>query len=191
MRLSGFGSPPGIAPFLSPRGLHPEGGRKVVDSVADTVYMCIGWLLIAVGICGCVIPLIPGPPIAYVALLVAKAIGDHAVPSHTTLLFAAAVTIVVTVLDYVVPAIGAKRFDCSRLGTIGCVVGTVAGLFFLPFGVIVGPFFGALIGESVSGKNLGQASFGAFGALVGFLFGVIIKLACCGYIAYCFHSAVK
>lgn len=70
MRLSGFGSPPGIAPSLSPWGLRPEGGRKVVDSVADTVYMCIGWLLIAV-------------------------------------------TIVVTVLDYVVPAIGAKRFDSA------------------------------------------------------------------------------
>ena len=100
------------------------------------------------------------------------------------------ITITVTVLDYVVPAIGAKRFNCSRLGTIGCVIGTVVGLFFLPFGVIVGPFFGALIGESVSGKNLGQASVGAIGALVGFLFGVIIKLACCGYIAYCFYNAV-
>ena len=159
--------------------------------MTDAVYMCVGWLLIAIGICGCVIPLIPGPPIAFVALLVAKALGDHILPSRVTLLLAATITIVVTVLDYVVPAIGARRFNCSRLGTIGCVVGTIVGLFFLPFGVIVGPFFGALIGESVSGKNLGQASLGAIGALVGFLFGVIIKLACCGYIAYCFYNAVK
>lgn len=159
--------------------------------MTDAVYMCVGWLLIAIGICGCVIPLIPGPPIAFIALLFAKIIGDHILPSRATLLLAAAITIVVTVLDYVVPAIGARRFNCSRLGTIGCVVGIIVGLFFLPFGVIVGPFFGALIGESVSGKNLGQASFGAIGALVGFLFGVIIKLACCGYIAYCFYNAVK
>lgn len=138
--------------------------------MTDAVYMCVGWLLIAIGICGCVIPLIPGPPIAFIALLFAKIIGDHILPSRATLLLAAAITIVVTVLDYVVPAIGARRFNCSRLGTIGCVVGTIVGLFFLPFGVIVGPFFGALIGESVSGKNLGQASFGAIGALVGFLF---------------------
>ena len=165
--------------------------RKVVGKMTDAVYMCVGWLLIAIGICGCVIPLIPGPPIAFIALLFAKIIGDHILPSRATLLLAAAITIVVTVLDYVVPAIGARRFNCSRLGTIGCVIGTLVGLFFLPLGVIVGPFFGALIGESVSGKNLGQASFGAIGALVGFLFGVIIKLACCGYIAYCFYNAVK
>ena len=147
--------------------------------------------MIAIGICGCIIPLIPGPPIAFAALLLAKVLGNHTLPSHTTLLLAAVITIGVTVLDYVVPAIGAKRFNCSRLGTIGCVIGTIVGFFFLPFGIIVGPFFGALIGESVSGKNLGQASFGAIGALVGFLFGVIIKLACCGYIAYCFYNAAK
>lgn len=126
--------------------------RKVVGKMTDAVYMCVGWLLIAIGICGCVIPLIPGPPIAFIALLFAKIIGDHILPSRATLLLAAAITIVVTVLDYVVPAIGARRFNCSRLGTIGCVIGTLVGLFFLPLGVIVGPFFGALIGESVSGK---------------------------------------
>ena len=180
-----------LRPFFSYGICIQRAEKKVVVKVADVIYICIGWLLIAIGICGCIIPLIPGPPIAFTALLLAKVLGNHTLPSHTTLLLAAVITIGVTVLDYVVPAIGTKRFNCSRLGTIGCVIGTVVGFFFLPFGVIVGPFFGALIGESVSGKNLRQASFGAIGALVGFLFGVIIKLACCGYIAYCFYNAVK
>lgn len=159
--------------------------------MTDITCVCIGWLLIGIGVCGCVIPLIPGPPIAFTSLLVAKVIGNHAAPSYTTLLVALVITISAIVLDYIVPALGAKKFHCTKFGTIGCFVGTVVGLFFFPYGIVVGPFFGALIGESVSGKNLGQASFGATGALVGFLFGVVIKLACCGYIAYCFYQAVK
>lgn len=157
----------------------------------DMFYVCLGWLLIAIGIIGCVVPMIPGPLISFVALFAAKAYGDHAVPSVSVLFVAALVTVIVTVLDYIVPALGAKKFNCSRLGIIGSVVGTVVGLFFLPFGVVVGPFFGALIGESVSGKNLGQASIGAIGAFLGFMFGVVIKLMCCGYIAYCFYEAIK
>lgn len=157
----------------------------------DGFYICIGWLLVAIGMCGCVIPLIPGPPIAFCSLLAAKALGDHVVPSNATLLLTAGITIVVTVLDYIVPVIGAKRFKCSRLGTIGCTVGTVIGLFYFPFGVVAGPILGVLIGESVSGKNLAQASLGAIGSFVGFLFGVIMKLSCCAYIAYCFYQTVK
>ena len=157
----------------------------------NTVYICLGWLLIAIGVIGCVMPILPGPLIAYVALFTAKACGDHSVPSFSVLLVAALVTGIVTLLDYIVPALGAKKFHCSRLGIIGSAVGTLVGLFFLPFGVVVGPFFGALIGESASGKNLGQASFGALGAFLGFMFGVVIKLMCCGYIAYCFYCAIK
>ncbi len=155
------------------------------------IYLCIGWLLIAIGICGCIIPILPGPPIAFAALLVARLFGDHTEPSTATLLLAAAITVGVTVLDYIVPILGAKQFNCSKSGTIGCVIGTFVGLFFLPFGVVAGPFFGALIGEAAAGKNLAQASFGAMGALVGFLFGVLIKLACCGYIAYCYYRVVS
>ena len=160
-------------------------------------YICIGWLLVAIGMCGCVIPLIPGA--ADCLLLTARCesawrswnILRHVVPSNATLLLTAGITIVVTVLDYIVPVIGAKRFKCSRLGTIGCTVGTVIGLFYFPFGVVAGPILGALIGESVSGKNLAQASLGAIGSFVGFLFGVIMKLSCCAYIAYCFYQTVK
>lgn len=157
----------------------------------DVVYISVGWVLLAIGVVGCVMPLLPGPMVAYTSLLVAKACGDHSVPSCRVLIVVALITLLVTVLDYVVPAIGAKKFRCSRLGTVGCVVGTVVGLFFLPLGVVVGPFFGALIGESASGKNLMQASIGALGAFVGFLLGVFIKLMCCGYVAYCFYNAVK
>ena len=151
--------------------------------------ICAGWALLVIGFLGCFIPMLPGPPIAYCALLLAVATGDHTAPPLSVLIGTALLTIVITVLDYVVPAWGAAKFNCSRLGTIGCFIGTVVGLFFLPIGVVAGPFFGALIGETSSGKNLGAALVGALGALIGFLAGVVMKVVCCGVLAYYFWLA--
>lgn len=151
--------------------------------------ICAGWALLVVGFLGCFIPMLPGPPIAYCALLLAVATGDHTAPPVLVLTGTALLTVVVTVLDYVVPVWGAAKFNCSRLGTVGCFIGTIVGLFFLPIGVIAGPFFGALIGETSSGKSLGAALVGAIGALIGFLAGVVMKVACCGVLTYYFWVA--
>ena len=156
----------------------------------DVVYECIGWALIAVGTVGCILPVIPGPPIAYAALFLALARGDHTSPDVVALIVAGVVTVAVLVLDWIVPALGAKKFNCSRLGTVGCFVGTIVGLFFLPLGVVAGPFLGALVGELSSGKPFGRSLRGAFGALLGYACGVALKLACCGFIACQFWRAV-
>ena len=155
----------------------------------DVVWIACGWALLAVGLVGCFVPLIPGPPIAYSSLFVALLIGDHSSPTVSILVVAGLATAVVTILDYVVPAWGAARFHCSRGGTFGCLLGTVAGLFFLPFGIVAGPFLGALAGELISGKRFGSALFGSFGALVGFLTGVLLKVVCCGFLAYWFYRS--
>ena len=139
------------------------------------MYEWIGWILIAIGTIGCFLPVLPGPPIAYAALFLALARGDQAV---------------VLVLDWIVPTLGAKKFNCSRLGMLGCFIGTIVGLFFLPLGVVLGPFIGALAGELVSGKPFGLSLKGAFGALLGYVCGVLLKVACCGFIAYQFWTAV-
>ena len=156
----------------------------------DTACTWIGWLLLALGVAGCFLPVLPGPPIAYAALFVAFLRGEHTSPTIACLVVAGIATALATILDYVVPAMGAKRFDCSRAGTWGCVIGTIAGMFFLPIGVIAGPFLGAMAGELFAGKAIGESLRGAFGALLGFILGVVIKVACCGYIAYCYYHAV-
>jgi hypothetical protein len=156
----------------------------------DFVYVSLGWIFLAVGLIGCFLPVLPGPPIAYLALFAALARGDHSSPSVTCLVVAGVVTAVVMVLDFVVPALGAKKFNCSRAGTIGCFIGTIVGLFFLPFGVLAGPFLGALAGELLFGRKLCPALKGATGALLGYVSGILLKVACCGYLAYLFWIAV-
>ena len=95
----------------------------------STIWLVLSFLLAVIGLIGCFLPVIPGPFIAYCGVL-CMLLTPHA-PSVATLVLFGAVVIGVTILDYVVPAVGAKKFNCSRFGTWGCVLGTVVGVFFL------------------------------------------------------------
>ena len=112
-------------------------------------------ILLLIGFVGCVVPVLPGPIIAYCGLL--TLILTEKCPSTLTLVTMGLVVAAVTVADYVVPAIGARKFDCSRWGTFGCFVGTIAGLFFVPLGILLGPFLGAFLGELIARKPVGAA----------------------------------
>lgn len=134
-------------------------------------------ILLLIGFIGCVVPVVPGPVIGYCGLLVL--LPTENCPSTSALVTMGLVVIAVTVADYVVPAIGARKFNCSQWGTAGCFVGTVVGLFFVPIGILLGPFLGAFCGELIARKPLGAALKGGFGAFLGFLSGVALKILAC------------
>lgn len=134
--------------------------------------------LAAAGIVGCFIPVVPGPLLSYCGVLCLLATG--APPSMTTLVAFGAATIVVSILDYVIPMVGAKRFNCSKFGTWGAAIGTIVGLFFFPLGLVLGPFLGAFIVELLVKKSVPAAALGGLGALLGFLASVFIKVLLCG-----------
>ena len=139
-------------------------------------------LLLLIGFVGCVVPVLPGPIIGYCGLLVL--IPTAKCPSTLVLVTMGLVVAAVTVADYIVPAIGAKKFNCSRWGTCGCFVGTIVGLFFAPVGILVGPFLGAFLGELIARKPIGAALKGGFGAFLGFLSGMFLKLLACVAMAF-------
>ena len=94
------------------------------------------------------------------------------------------------VLDYFVPLLGAKYSGGSRWGERGCLAGTLVGLFFMPWGIILGPFLGAFIGELLGGRETKEALRSGLGSLVGFLLGTVVKCALCGYFLWKFVEAV-
>ena len=132
------------------------------------------------GLAGCILPMLPGPPLAWLGMLLLH-FTDRVDFSVTELVVSALVVIATLVLDYFTPMIGAKKFGGGKYGNRGCVIGTIVGIFFLPLGLILGPFLGAVIGELIAGKPFRAALKAGFGSFVGFLFGTLIKLAVCLY----------
>lgn len=154
----------------------------------DIAWQMLGWLLLVAGIVGCVVPVVPGPILSFCALLCLLPT-EHP-PGIIALSLFGAVVLVASALDYVVPALGAKKFHCSKLGVSGCMVGTFVGVFFFPIGLLLGPFLGAVVGELLSGKSAGKSIWGGVGAFLGFLAGTFIKLAACVWIAVFFARSL-
>ena len=151
----------------------------------DIILIIVSALCLIVGLLGCVLPMLPGPPIAYVGLLLLHAT-DKVQFSTTQLLVWLLIVIVVQVLEHFAPMLGSKYSGGSKWGSWGCFVGTILGLFFLPWGIIVGPFLGAVVGELLKGAESRQAVKSGIGSLIGFLFGTVLKLALCSYFCYQF-----
>jgi uncharacterized protein YqgC (DUF456 family) len=145
-------------------------------------YYAIASIFLVLGLVGCFIPILPGPMLSYCALFCL--IKTKGCPSIITFVFLGFLVLAVTISDYLIPMIGAKKFNCSKWGTYGCFIGTLFGMFFLPIGVIAGPFLGALIGECFTGKSFRDVFWGGVGALLGFLASVLLKCFVCVIIVF-------
>lgn len=154
----------------------------------DIALIIIGSILIVIGILGSVLPVLPGPPISYVGLLLLHFTEKHQFSTRFLIIWAI-ITIIVIVLDYIIPVWGTKKFGGSKRGVWGSIIGLCVGVFFLPpIGIIIGPFAGAVIGELTAGKQSSEAFKSGFGSFIGFLFGTILKLTASGLIAWYFFK---
>ena len=149
----------------------------------EIVLVIAAFALLAVGLLGAVVPVLPGPPLSYAGLLVLQWSGFAGAGVHrfspAFLWIWAGITVVITVADYLLPTLMTKQFGGSRAASIGSVLGLVAGIFiFPPWGMIVFPFLGAFAGELIHNKaNSKGACKVAFGAFLAFIVGTGAKLA--------------
>lgn len=155
------------------------------------ILIIIGFLLLLVGLIGCVIPGIAGPPFSFLALILLSVAKRWEPFSPTFLLIMAALTIAVTVLDYVVPAAGARKFGASKFGIWGAIIGMLIGLIFAPpLGMIIGAFVGAVVGELMVGKQSLDALKAGWGVFVGVMLGILLKLIASGIMTFYFIKAL-
>ena len=145
----------------------------------DIALLVIAFILMLIGIIGCIVPGLPGTPIAYAGLWIAQ-LTERVDFSWQFLLIWGIVTVVISALDYIVPAWGTKRYGGTKWGVWGSTIGVFVGLFAGPWGVILGPLVGAVIGELLGGKAAQEALRAGWGSFIGILFGTIIKLIACG-----------
>lgn len=155
----------------------------------DIFLLIVAGVLMVIGIIGCIVPGLPGTPIAYAGLWIAQAT-DRVDFSWQILLIWGIVTIVVSVLDYVVPAWGTKQFGGTKWGVWGSTIGVFVGLFFGAAGVIIGPLAGAVLGELLGGKKVEEALRAGWGSFIGIFFGTVLKLICCGLMTVSLIQAI-
>ncbi len=152
----------------------------------DIVLISLGIILMIIGIIGCILPFLPGPPLNYIGLLLLHFTGKYHFSTDFLVVWAI-ITAFVYGLDLIIPVWGTKKFGGSKYGIWGSVIGLLAGfLFFPPFGIVIGPFVGAVIGELIAGKNSGAALKSGFGSFVGFISGTILKLVASGMMTWYF-----
>jgi len=160
----------------------------------DIVLLILGLVFVLVGILGSFLPVLPGPPLSWLGLLMlylTKSVPDNWWVLGITLFL----TLLVTGLDYVVPAMGTKRFGGTKAGMWGTVIGLLVAIFvpiFGPFGIIIWPFIGALVGELLNKANQKTALKAAFGSFLGFLTGTFMKLVLTvGFAIFYVYLAIK
>jgi len=153
----------------------------------DIILIIIGILLLLVGIIGAIVPGIAGPPFSFIGLIMLHITKRYHF-SEEFLVIMGLIAAAVTVLDYVVPIWGTKKFGGTKRGVWGSTIGLIVGIFILPalgivigpfgiIGILLGPFLGAYIGESTGGQTEGKALKAAFGSFIGFVTGTLMKLA--------------
>jgi len=168
---------------------HPPYDRRAarvgeaMDLAVAITGIVLGLAALVAGFAGCILPVLPGPPIAFLSLLCLQFTGvyDYGV---VTLVVLGAVSLLIAVLDSLVPVWGVQRIGGSKAGILGGAVGVVVGLFvFPPFGIILGPLVGAITGELIAGNPAKKAFTSGVGTLLGFLCGALAKTAVTSVIA--------
>lgn len=143
----------------------------------EIVYIMIAFVLAVTGILGAIYPIIPAAVVSYGSLVVFYFATNDKL-SLTALIVWGIVVAVVSVIDMVLPPLITKKAGGSKCSAKGSFIGILVGSLFLPpFGMLLGAFFGALIGEWSVNRRLDSKSFGiAMASFLAFIFGTGLKL---------------
>ncbi len=155
------------------------------------ILIILGFICLIIGIIGCVVPGLAGPPFSFLALILIS-IAKRWEPFNPAFLIGmAVVTIIVTALDFIVPAAGAKKYGASKFGFWGAIIGMIVGIVYLPpLGMIIGAFIGAFVGELLIGKQSSAALKAGWGVFIGVMFGILLKLIASGVMTFYFIKAL-
>jgi uncharacterized protein len=161
----------------------------------DYVLLSLSFLAIILGLIGCLVPVLPGPPLSFLGILFLhlskfghyqNMASEQPLISNKTLIIFAAMAVFVSIFDYLLPIWGTKKLGGSKYGTRGATIGLFIGFFFGPAGVIIGPLLGAFVGEMIFKDDFRYALKAGLGSLVGFLTSIGLKLAASSVMTYFF-----
>jgi uncharacterized protein YqgC (DUF456 family) len=143
----------------------------------ELVWWLIAIVLMAIGLIGTLLPIVPGAIIILAAAVLHQImLGSEKSVGWWNIAALVLLTLLSYALEFAGGYFGAKRFGATKWGAFGATLGAIVGLFY-PFpGLIVGPVVGAIAGELVAGKRLVSAGRAGWGTLLGNLAGMLGKL---------------
>jgi uncharacterized protein len=145
----------------------------------DITLTIIGLVCCIIGLIGSFLPVLPGPILSWIGLFLLY-LTEKVENNYWVLGITLIITITISILDYVIPAKGTKRFGGTKYGVWGTNIGLVIGLFFPPLGFIIGPFVGAFVGELINNsQDKNGALKAALGSFLGFLVSTFMKFMLC------------
>ncbi|CAM3849391.1 DUF456 domain-containing protein [Cohnella lubricantis] len=141
----------------------------------------IGWMIVialfAVGLAGAIYPILPGALAIYAAFFVYGLFFSFHSFGFWFWTIQTLIVVVLFVADYVVNAWGVKKFGGSKASVVGSTIGVIIGPFVIPaFGLLVGPFAGAFLGELIHGSPMDRALKVGWGSLVGLFTSTVVKV---------------
>ncbi len=134
-------------------------------------------LLVIAGIAGLVLPVLPGPLLIFAGLWLAAWLQDYAAVSVGTVIVLGAMALLGLLADWLGALLGAKRAGASREALVGATLGTMAGLFLGPAGLVIGPLAGAMAGEWLAHPDPYRAGRVGLATSLGLLLALAAKLA--------------
>lgn len=142
-------------------------------------------ILGVLGIVGSIVPALPGPPLSWLGMLMMflrhQVYGAGEPVNVSVLLVWLGVTVLVTILDYLVPGWMTKMTDGSKYAGWGATIGLLVGMLVPPVGIVLGALAGAFLAElAFAGSDLWTSAKSAAGAFIGFLLGAGLKLMASG-----------
>ncbi len=140
------------------------------------LYLLAGLLMLG-GLLGVVFPVLPGVPLVFAGMLLAAWTDHFRHVGWVTLIILAVLTALSVAADFFATALGAKKVGASRKALLGSVIGTVVGFFIVPpWGIFIGPFVGALLGELWHSQEVHKSLKVGLGTWLGLVLGVVLKL---------------
>jgi uncharacterized protein YqgC (DUF456 family) len=136
--------------------------------------LCVA--LIAIGLAGTVLPVLPGTVLVWAGIFLGAWINDFTRVSVTTVVIISVLGLLAWGLDYVAGLMGAQKAGASKQALLGAAVGTVLGLFMGLVGVLFMPLVGAAVGEYLARKDETRAIKVGVATWIGMMLGLIAKV---------------
>lgn len=151
---------------------------EIWGGVGTSLAWIITACLLISGLVGCVLPILPGHLIIFIGAIAHRLmLGDDSGVKWWTFLILLVLMAASQIFEIASGAAGAKWFGGTKWGALGALVGSIVGLFFLPFGLLLGPLGGAFLFEiAFAQKDTKPAAISGVGSVVGTLAGMVVKI---------------